>query len=512
MGCTFFIMRFYRYLLLTFLLYASSMYGQLYNKTYKLGHISSSFSNIYKADSSVFCTGLSETADTTQLVVLTAEIHNDGRVIRSSSNLLDSFITFSPNIHSGIQLGSDLSYCAASYVNSIGYTFDIDQNTLSMSTHKYLADTALMRFNILYSITLPSANKFYIGNYQNQAYQVSYFLLKTDSAGNELWRHYYPVDTRFNRRQNPSSISLLLNGHMLIGGLHGNMIGGSPFSTATMFVEVDTLGTIIRSWEDNNSRTFSPCQVVEMPNTDIIYATTWADSFIVPTSTETYPLQRGYIVRMDTAHNKLWELKLGRSCTPTSFNQMKQLSDGNFLAVGNTFDSLAIADSLVQSGWLVKFTPQGQVLWQRRYYGFHSTYYEINHLYDFVELANGDIIACGEAQDWTLPSYIQQGWLLRLNSEGCLIDGCERLAVDMIGPDAFLHLYPNPNTGSFNLESVQSLGSEYNVTDMLGQIVHQGQIKSDNQNINLSELTDGVYTLTFNKAGQYANIRFTILH
>ncbi len=49
-----------------------------------------------------------------------------------------------------------------------------------------------------------------------------------------------------------------------------------------------------------------------------------------------------------------------------------------------------------------------------------------------------------------------------------------------------LSLYPNPNNGSFILQSGGSIGSEYTVYDMIGRAVAQGTITSDKQNIDLA--------------------------
>jgi hypothetical protein len=58
-----------------------------------------------------------------------------------------------------------------------------------------------------------------------------------------------------------------------------------------------------------------------------------------------------------------------------------------------------------------------------------------------------------------------------------------------------LSVYPNPNNGSFTLETSQMPGAEYIITDMLGQIVQQKAITSDKQTIALGDAATGVYTL-----------------
>ncbi len=69
---------------------------------------------------------------------------------------------------------------------------------------------------------------------------------------------------------------------------------------------------------------------------------------------------------------------------------------------------------------------------------------QTNYLYDFVELADGGIVAAGERIDW-FTDYPQQGWLLRLDSYGCLVPGCQTVGVkENEDVSHYLSLYPNP--------------------------------------------------------------------
>ena len=71
-----------------------------------------------------------------------------------------------------------------------------------------------------------------------------------------------------------------------------------------------------------------------------------------------------------------------------------------------------------------------------------------------------------------------------------------------------IHLYPNPSKGSFTLETSASIGTDYIITDMLGNVIMQQSIRSDKQLIELPEVADGVYTLIVKGASP---IRFVIV-
>ena len=71
-----------------------------------------------------------------------------------------------------------------------------------------------------------------------------------------------------------------------------------------------------------------------------------------------------------------------------------------------------------------------------------------------------------------------------------------------------IHLYPNPNRGSFTLVTYGSISSDYTISDMLGHIISHSTITSDSQPIDLPEASEGVYTLVVKGAQP---IRFVIV-
>ena len=79
--------------------------------------------------------------------------------------------------------------------------------------------------------------------------------------------------------------------------------------------------------------------------------------------------------------------------------------------------------------------------------------------------------------------------------------------INDINTNTAISLYPNPNTGSFILQSTNSIGREYIIYDMIGRIIKQGNITADKQSIELQNVSVGSYTLEVK--GSKA-IRFTI--
>ncbi len=83
-----------------------------------------------------------------------------------------------------------------------------------------------------------------------------------------------------------------------------------------------------------------------------------------------------------------------------------------------------------------------------------------------------------------------------------------------------VELFPNPNTGSFtikgNLDGLNGSELSYEIINPLGQLVYseQGSVQNNelNKNIDLNNLSDGIYLLRINQTGASKTIRFTVRH
>jgi len=95
--------------------------------------------------------------------------------------------------------------------------------------------------------------------------------------------------------------------------------------------------------------------------------------------------------------------------------------------------------------------------------------------------------------------------LLTCNSgAGCPSDST--LGINAVTELNIIHLYPNPNKGTFTLQTSNSINSKYTITDMLGHVITEQTITTDRQAIDMSGLGEGVYTLTM----KGVSLRFTV--
>ena len=93
----------------------------------------------------------------------------------------------------------------------------------------------------------------------------------------------------------------------------------------------------------------------------------------------------------------------------------------------------------------------GDILWTRRFQVLDSQF-NYHYLYDFKRTSDGGIVLVGETYDGSFNPIVpaQQAWILKVDSMGCLIPGCEISNNDLIPTieDLDIRLFPNPiNSG-----------------------------------------------------------------
>jgi Secretion system C-terminal sorting domain len=98
-------------------------------------------------------------------------------------------------------------------------------------------------------------------------------------------------------------------------------------------------------------------------------------------------------------------------------------------------------------------------------------------------------------------------------------NGCSSVAVDYFNVEFCegiksipgtnsISLYPNPNNGSFTLQTYLLEGQRYTITDILGKIVAEGLVERATQPIDLPKVNEGSYTLSI---GGAQPLRFVVL-
>lgn len=118
-------------------------------------------------------------------------------------------------------------------------------------------------------------------------------------------------------------------------------------------------------------------------------------------------------------------------------------------------------------------------------------------------------------QTWNVTTITDTIYYTYTDNNGCSatsinsfqVTDCD--GIKTIPGETTISLYPNPNTGSFMLQSTNAIGKEYIVSDMVGRVIAKELITSNQQSILLQNISAGSYMLEIKGANEKA-LRFMV--
>ena len=381
-----------------------------------------------------------------------------------------------------------------------------------------------------------------------------YFVQKLDPSGNELFTTIYErLDT----------CDLLLdmvqtrpNKIMLIGWTCNDT---TQNNTDLMFITVDTLGNELNRivW-GGGATDFVSSGVVVGEDGDVMM-TGYTRSFPSTSSGRTW------VVKTDSVGNVKWQRTYsGVVGIGSSQARINMLNDGNLIIAGGsasfgpssyggdgsllkidtsgnqiwareyevmggqglwgvvglengTIVSCGVTDgpSGSQAGWLIKTDENGDTLWTRTYDSSDET----DYLRNMTVLPNGDIVMVGFGRPEGQTN--QDGWILRVDSMGCLEEGCWTVGIDdrTINERRFA-IFPNPASDVVRVRfSDSSTGSSVGMTirvfDGVGRRVWLQTLKQvqGDASVDVSGWAEGVYLITVtDEDGNISAERLVVQH
>lgn len=188
------------------------------------------------------------------------------------------------------------------------------------------------------------------------------------------------------------------------------------------------------------------------------------------------------LVSIDLDGNINWELHfpLGPNWSGVQgFYSVKSLGNNEFIAGGTTRDGNPEdeeVDGLFDYyGLVVKFTGEGEVIWERRYTNLHSQC-DDHELADIRPTSDGGFIFCGESRDCfsngpQFEAPHQRGWVVKLDEHGCLVPGCQETGIPGSETFEYFRVGPNPFTSELNiyLGEVLKEGIKFTLYDASGR-------------------------------------------
>ncbi len=328
-------------------------------------------------------------------------------------------------------------------------------------------------------------------------------LLKTDSLGNQQFRKEFTTDT--TKDHYAYSLVQTQDGGYLIFGLRayfGNYLGGllTAHKNDMVLLKTDAQGNqqwvkVYPPWEWKQIL-FYGLDIQELSNGDFITMGVKSYAIFEPGNTYT---GKYFLARFNPEGEFVDSITLLNSYYFFKVNRLKPSSDGNFWAIGAEKDS----QNLAQTGLIMKITPNLEVLWKREYRVSppESLYHEMFN--EGVEMPDHGFVLCGTAFGPLEDSTNQNGWVIRVDSLGCLEPGCNfsSAAPEPPGeaPDIGITLSPNPTSGILHLALTRAgdvlLGVR--VFDL------QGRVLSDVQYLRSAGWRECVLDLSGQPAGAY---------
>ena len=384
-------------------------------------------------------------------------------------------------------------------------------NELNFSDNKpikFLDKTSLTCFPIN---NLNNKLYFWASDYTNNvASKLKLSMQCMDTNGNLLWGKIFQ-----NKRCYTINAAQTKDGNFILAGLkyYGESLGAQD-SAFAWYAKVDTLGNIL--WEKDLIRG-SPFLCDDLwasnANGDIYLS----GSLLAFQGNTPIDLHRDSsyctIAKIDDkTGNIIWHKQYftERQKIQGLLSIIKTLNyfNGNLYTLVDHFVSeRENPNDLSRYVMFAKFDLQGNLIWKRLF----SNWYLSNRAYSLTPIDDGFLI-CGDSKDSTHAKGDSDAWLIKTDSNGCIIPGCNAKdnVVQIINPEKVFTVYPNPAQNEINVSTenlnvkIESLA----IYNMQGQAL---KTVSKTTKINTEDLANGNYLLiiTTNKQ-QMAGKKFVV--
>jgi Secretion system C-terminal sorting domain len=346
-----------------------------------------------------------------------------------------------------------------------------------------------------------------IGNRIHQTKVSSQILLiKTDSNGNKLWEREYGG----NYYDKGYGIVQLDDGGFMISGYTSQFINNNLTDRDAIIIRTDSLGYPI--WSNQQwSRQFPgkyfdwSGYIVKSMEGGVLTSGSF-NNLHLPRNPPQTPLEinnyMGLVVKWTDNGIVEWSGYYGPDSNYVSgLTKIIQLADTSYVITGGQDIQYWVGEDMHTMGWLIKIDKKGKKIWSRTF-TMDTT---ADHYTWDVDLApDNGFILCGSS--FSNPnSTDQDGWLLKVDSMGCLIPGCDTIRTG-INPTQHISLsgillYPNPTDGPL-LVDFSTLKNEIpqrlELIDINGRVLINNKIDmgEDVYYLDLSEFPPGMYILS----------------
>jgi hypothetical protein len=395
-----------------------------------------------------------------------------------------------------------MAVAARNHFNGTSSLLFIDFNGRIIHKKDYVSTIGTNRL-VIHTLIEDEHNHFYLyGVVKPDIYTLKPVLIKTDSIGNEIWRKYYG-DSLYDDSNGISITSMGNNEFVLTNLVSVNERDRSSYRAGTQLIKIDSAGTILKEYTTPfNTQYISGYSTIKTKSGGLAFSGIEAIN-ITTGSTQSYDYG-GYVAKLDSNFQLLWDKRFGNYYS--SFLRVKEKENEDLLITG-TYVHNFLPDSVQYSGWLLSLNKDGDSIWQRTYQDFYDAAYPYHAITDVEILDDGRLLLAGYMNyiRTSSPKVGEWGWLIRTDSFGCVVPGCQLLDnTENVGQGHALALqmtvFPNPASDivNFRFEKPINENAVIRVYSGLGQLVGevgQGHALAlrDTMQIEVSDWQSGIY-------------------
>ena len=318
-----------------------------------------------------------------------------------------------------------------------------------------------------------------------QGQALNFYAIKTDSTGQLLWQRSYGRPGLGHGY----SVEQASDGGFIMAGV-SDADGTGSGKVVPYVVKTDSAGHMQWQKEYATSGFHGPASIIPS-----IYG-----GYYLLVDLETNALaEQFYLYRLDSAGTIIWTYTFP-SVEDTYIGQVLELADGSSVAVGQT----PLPGIFWSGGMAIKISPTGQLVWQREYPRYNLAGINVQGGFQSFRQTTdlGYVIAGGAIVDTGGGNYLNDFWLVKTDSMGCIRADCGVTGVNEltnITNAEQMMIWPNPTQNIVNIEWNEEFSHEIQMSffDLLGKEVFcfkfvNGLSKAE---INVTGLTSGLYVI-----------------